>query len=320
MVYWNGSGAAGGETKWQSIGGTSAGAPTWAALVALANASSACQGSPIGFANPALYRAASTGYSSNFNDVVSGNNDFTGTNGGKYPAASGYDMATGLGTPNATPLAAALCGSTLRVSNPGARSTALKHKVTLPIHAADPGGTGLSYRATGLPAGLAINPASGVISGTPKRIQTTLVTVSVSDAQLGRGSTSFSWTIAGPPRVSNASIHGLTNGHPRLAFTLRSGKNGPALTAVTISPPRGLRFGPSAHGVTVTVGGKRVRRTASVKHGRLAIALAQPQTAVRVTASTPSVMVVATHVRLKFRLTPTDTGGLRTPLTARLTP
>jgi hypothetical protein len=90
--------------------------------------------------------------------------------------------------------------------------------------------------------------------------------------------------------------------------------------AVTISPPHGLRFGPSARGVKVTAGGKRARHTASVKHGRLSITLAQPQTAVRVMAASPSVTVVATRVRLTFKLTPTDAGGLRTPLTARLTP
>jgi len=59
LIYWNGShsdltSAAG----WQSIGGTSAAAPVWAALLAVVNASSGCHSSPIGFANPALYRAA----------------------------------------------------------------------------------------------------------------------------------------------------------------------------------------------------------------------------------------------------------------------
>ncbi len=109
LIYWNGSGTAGGTSGWQAIGGTSAGAPTWAALLALANASSGCHGTPIGFANPALYRAAAVDYSAAFDDVTVGNNDFTGTNGGQFAAGPGYDMASGLGTPNAAGLAGPLC-------------------------------------------------------------------------------------------------------------------------------------------------------------------------------------------------------------------
>ena len=30
---------------------------------------------------------------------MTGNNDYNGTNSGQFGAASGYDMATGLGTP-----------------------------------------------------------------------------------------------------------------------------------------------------------------------------------------------------------------------------
>jgi subtilase family serine protease len=83
--------------------------PLWGAVFALANASSVCQGLRIGFANPLLYNAAATSYSSAFNDVLVGNNDFTGTNAGRYPAGAGYDMATGLGTPNAAGLVGAMC-------------------------------------------------------------------------------------------------------------------------------------------------------------------------------------------------------------------
>ena len=89
---------------WQVVGGTSAAAPAWAALIALTNASAACAGAPIGFANPALYHAGGVAYSSDFNDITSGNNDLTGTCG-LFPAGSGYDMASGLGSPNGTALA-----------------------------------------------------------------------------------------------------------------------------------------------------------------------------------------------------------------------
>jgi subtilase family serine protease len=110
LIYWNGS--------WGGIGGTSGAAPLWAALFALANASQSCSGSIVGFANPALYKAAASAYSTDFNDITSGDNDFTGSNGGRYQAGAGYDMASGLGTPNATPLASSLCSRATPLGTP----------------------------------------------------------------------------------------------------------------------------------------------------------------------------------------------------------
>jgi len=105
VTYFNGS--------WTGFGGTSAAAPLWAALAALTDASSSCHGTAIGFANPALYRiAGSASYARAFQDITVGNNDYTGTNAGLYPAGTGYDMVTGLGTPDASGLAALLCPST----------------------------------------------------------------------------------------------------------------------------------------------------------------------------------------------------------------
>jgi kumamolisin len=67
------------------IGGTSAVAPLWAALIARINAAT---GKPAGFVNPVLYANQS-----DLRDVTSGNN-------GDFDAAQGWDACTGLGTPN----------------------------------------------------------------------------------------------------------------------------------------------------------------------------------------------------------------------------
>jgi kumamolisin len=75
------------------VGGTSAVAPLWAALVALINQK---KGTPVGLVNAALYADAS-----DFHDIVQGNN-------GAYKAAKGWDACTGLGSPNGVALAAAL--------------------------------------------------------------------------------------------------------------------------------------------------------------------------------------------------------------------
>jgi subtilase family serine protease len=95
------------DGEWTAIGGTSAAAPLWAAFMALTNAGCTA---PIGFANPTLYNVAgSSSYSSTFSDITSGNNDYTGTNSGLYPAGTAYDMGSGLGSPKGSALPAALC-------------------------------------------------------------------------------------------------------------------------------------------------------------------------------------------------------------------
>jgi subtilase family serine protease len=90
---------------WQSIGGTSAAAPLWAAAVALTDASRLCGGSSLGFLDPSLYDlAGSPAYHDDFTDIVRGDNDLatSGYEGGLYPAELGYDMASGLGSPRLT--------------------------------------------------------------------------------------------------------------------------------------------------------------------------------------------------------------------------
>jgi subtilase family serine protease len=92
---------------WNVVGGTSASAPLWAALTALANEVSLKQGGhSLGFINPLLYQLARDPqkYAICFHDITVGNNDYNGHNGGRYPATRGYDLATGLGSYNAYPL------------------------------------------------------------------------------------------------------------------------------------------------------------------------------------------------------------------------
>jgi kumamolisin len=97
------------STPWNLAGGTSAAAPMWAAFIALANEKSLHDGDFIlGFLNPMLYQILqnATQYANDFHDVTTGNNNLYGNP--QYPATSGYDMATGLGSYNAANLAADL--------------------------------------------------------------------------------------------------------------------------------------------------------------------------------------------------------------------
>ncbi|GAC1434209.1 MAG: hypothetical protein PVS3B3_08670 [Ktedonobacteraceae bacterium] len=105
-VYCSVGGCAGGR-GWQVIGGTSAGAPVWAAMIALANeASIKANGYLMGFLNPSLYSinhgSPGTSYATAFHDIVPqtgaiNNNEYVGNNG-TYPDGTMYDMATGLGS------------------------------------------------------------------------------------------------------------------------------------------------------------------------------------------------------------------------------
>jgi kumamolisin len=78
------------------IGGTSAVAPLWAALLARINAST---GRPAGFVNAQLYAAPAA-----CRDVTQGNN-------GDYGARTGWDACTGLGSPNGAALLPLLSAS-----------------------------------------------------------------------------------------------------------------------------------------------------------------------------------------------------------------
>ena len=95
---------------WGTIGGTSSAAPLWAAMLALVNASPTCAAKAttragVGFASPLLYAVASdpAAYHASFTDITAGNNDIYGLDDGQvFPATPGYDLASGLGSPQLT--------------------------------------------------------------------------------------------------------------------------------------------------------------------------------------------------------------------------
>ncbi len=83
-------------------GGTSFAAPMWAAYTALINEQAATNGGkPPGLLTRFIYRLGlSTGYTTDFHDITSGSNGF--------PATTGYDLASGWGSPNTDGLINAL--------------------------------------------------------------------------------------------------------------------------------------------------------------------------------------------------------------------
>jgi hypothetical protein len=285
MIYWNGAGTDPTAPRgWQAVGGTSAAAPVWAALLADADSSTACHGSAIGFANPALYAAASAAYSTYFNDVTTGNNDYTGTNGGLYPAGPGYDMASGLGTPNAGTLAGALCADSLRVNDPGIQFETVRQKVRLQITTTALPGAKLTFYSSHLPPGLSISKSSGRITGKPKRIGTWRVGIAAVDQNLSLRAAYFTWKVGGAPQVSQTSLSGLASGRPALGLTINAGRRAPALKVISLGLSRGLSFGWPARKLTVTAArGRRLAFTARLVGGWLQITLGHASPRIRIT-------------------------------------
>lgn len=329
MFYWNGSGQEPDTpTGWQGIGGTSAASPLWAALLALADASSACAGSPVGYADPALYRAAGEDYAADFHDVTTGDNDFTGTNDGQYAAKPGYDPVSGLGTPDAAALAPALCANTVRLSVPGSERSALHTTVSLRLHATDAAGTALTWESHGLPPGLKLNGSTGVISGRFTKTGRYTVDVSAHDSEDSGIVRGFTWTVGAAPRISGVSLS-TARRRPRLAFTVSAGRNAPDLRVLAVTLPRGLRLVRARRGVSVKTTARRAKAVAVTDRlsgsERITLTLRKVTGSVRVTLAAPELRVSGGRVASargaaasELTVSVTDNSSGRSRVTARL--
>jgi len=106
------------------------------------------------------------------------------------------------------------------------------------------GAAPLTWNATSLPAGLAIDPASGAIGGTPATAGSATVTVTVTDAYGQKASTAFGWTVN--PALGYAG------------FSPPPATSGTAITPVTLAASSGTKpYAWSASGLPpgLTLGG-----------------------------------------------------------------
>ena len=99
----DGNGSNVNNTGWYDIGGTSLSCPQWAGLVAIAGQ---INGGSLGPINAALYKigANAARYANDFFDIATNNRNQADPSIPGYPATTGWDPVTGLGTPNAANL------------------------------------------------------------------------------------------------------------------------------------------------------------------------------------------------------------------------
>jgi hypothetical protein len=245
------------EYNWTQIGGTSVGTPSWAATAAIADGirlqaggTSLSGGSQF---LPALYAIGASGaYGTDFNDVTTGNNG--------YPAGTGYDFVTGLGSPKAAGLVASLASVTgagsgvtfaaaSTVSNAVARTPiATPHDipitiitiVTLPL----PGSSSNAPIQTPSPTSSPTTPAP-----TPGQTQPVLVTV-VSLSPGGAVSSSAIVVVFAP--LNPAALSSTATPAPLHTALATAGESGvpgvtvlTATTSINVRPPQSLDARPA---------------------------------------------------------------------------
>ncbi len=154
-----GSSVSSNAVGWLGDAGTSAAAPIWAGLIAIADQGRALFGaSPLSGPTqtlPALYSLPS----SDFHDIVNGNNG--------APAGPGYDLATGLGTPVANLIVPALAsyqlGGAVVIQSPPPPSVAAGVPFSLSVRVVDSSGTPVNGGTAVI--ALAGGPAGAVLGG-----------------------------------------------------------------------------------------------------------------------------------------------------------
>ena len=250
-----------GATGWTALGGTSGASPLWAAVLAVA---ASAHGNTAGYGalNPTLYLLAQETPGTYLNDVTSGNNDYNATAGGQYPAMTGYDMATGLGTPVVSQLASGMTAIALDVVVSGSQTYGSQSStLTAAADYAGPGTTppGVTLNASGanctqvdgatpisptLPAGshmLATASCSGATLSGPNAADYVIVYTSaagdftVNSAPLTVTASSGSMTYGGTPPAVTPTYSGFVNNETLSALSTQPTCSTTATSASSVS-------------------------------------------------------------------------------------
>jgi subtilase family serine protease len=223
-----------------SYGGTSFAAPMWAGYLALVNQQAmANTGKTVGFINPTLYSiGAGSSYTSDFHDVTSGSNGFSAT--------TGYDLATGWGSPNGSGLITALAGASgtsgfslsasptsVSVQQGSSGSSTITSSVTGGFNSA------ISLSASGQPTGVTVGFSPTSITGAGSSTMTMTVASTTATG-------TYTITVTGTSGSTNetTSVSLTVTSQPTPAFTISAsptsvsvvqGNNGTSTITTSVS-------------------------------------------------------------------------------------
>jgi hypothetical protein len=123
--------------------------------------------------------------------VISGTPTSTGT----YPVTVyGTDVSGGFSSTTFTWTITGP-GDTVAITSPGPEASIVNLAVSVQVKAASSGGHPLTFTAAGLPPGLSINAATGLITGTSRSTGSYTVTVTAADTTGDSAAATFSWTV-----------------------------------------------------------------------------------------------------------------------------
>jgi subtilase family serine protease len=285
---------------WWQVGGTSAGAPQWAALVALANQGRAAALS----GNSDIYASTVAGSPgtispANFIDISSGTN---GTDADDISVV-GYDLVTGLGSPLANNLVPALSGPP-----PQPPTTAPTVNAT--------SGTGqVSLIWNSVSGATSYNVMRSTTPGKESTLITGVMTTSYTDKNVMAGTTYYyqvAGVNAGGPGPSSQEISATPTAPPDFSIsaspaseTVARGKQ--ATYAVTITPSGGF-----TGSVSLSVSGLPSRSSASFSPSPVAVSSVSTSTLMvtttsRTTTGTRTLTITATSGSLRHTQTVTLT-------------
>jgi kumamolisin len=236
-----------------NYGGTSFAAPMWAGYLALVNQQAVANGkSTLGFINPTLYSIGlGSSYTTDFHDITSGSNG--------HPATTGYDLATGWGSPNGSGLLNALAGSG---TSPGFSLSASPASVTVvqgnsgnsTITSTVTGGFNgtIALSASGQPSGVTVtfNPTSITGAGTSTMTMAVGSTVATGTYQI-----TVSGTSGGTTETTTVSLTVTSSASPNFtisaspsSLSITRGSSGSSTITTTISGGFNSAIGLSASG------------------------------------------------------------------------
>ena len=238
------------------VGGTSAAAPLWAGFMALVNQQAASLGKkPVGFLNPSIYAIGNgSDYALDLHDITTGNN--------RFPAVSGYDLATGWGTPAGQHLIDDLTSASKQPE----------------------------FTLSAATASASLKPGSSitsVITVTPVNGFTGSVTLTASNLPAG---VTASFSAASTSGASTLTLKASSTATPGLAAVTVTGASGNLKSAATVdftvlTPGFSLSLSPAALSLKPSSSGKSVITLASVNGFAGSVALAASGLPSGITAS-----------------------------------